>query len=109
MPLDQTIVDACFARRATRALRRGGDVSLPRVVHFAACQDHEYAWESNGQGDFTAAAMPVLAHAVRNATTNEKLAADLAASVGTKHRQHPQLMDLDSAMQNRAVLSTVGS
>ena len=39
-------------RRATRPLRS----SAPGVIHLAACRDNEFAWESSGQGDFTAAA-----------------------------------------------------
>ena len=66
MPLDDDIVDVYFSRRRARALKRAADVSLPGIVHFAACQDHEFAWESNGQGDFTAAAVPAVQNAVRN-------------------------------------------
>ena len=106
MPLGDEIVEAYFASRGARASRRGADVSLPGIVHVAACQDHEFAWESNGQGDFTAAAVLMLAEAVRNRVLNEAFAAALAARVGTKRRQHPQLMELDPAMRNRAVLAT---
>lgn len=109
MPLDDDIVAACFARRGARALGRGADVSLPGIVHFAACQDHEYAWESNGQGDFTGAAARALASAVQNRVLNEKFAADVAAAVGAKHRQHPQLMALDAAMRRRPLLAPAGS
>lgn len=109
MPLGDDIIEAYFARRSARALRRSADVSLPGIVHFAACQDHEYAWESNGQGDFTGAAVRVLAGAVRNRVLNEKFAADVAAAVGAKHRQHPQLMALDAAMRSRVVLATAAA
>jgi hypothetical protein len=77
-------------------------------VHFAACQDHEFAWESNGQGDFTGAAASTLANAVRQRVLNEKFAAELSVAVGSKNRQHPQLMELNPAMQGRAVLSLNG-
>jgi uncharacterized caspase-like protein len=105
MPLGDDIVDAYFSRRGARALRRRADVSLPGIVHFAACQDHEFAWESNGQGDFTGVATRALASAVQSRVVNEKFAAELAAAVGTKGRQHPQLMELDPALQSRAVLA----
>lgn len=108
MPLGDDIVEAYFDRRGARALKRSADVSLPGIVHFAACQDYEYAWESNGQGDFTGAAVRVLAGAVRNRVLNEKFAADVAAAVGAKRRQHPQLMELDLAMRGRAVLAAAG-
>jgi hypothetical protein len=104
MPLDDDIVDAYFSRRRARALKRAADVSVPGVVHFAACQDHEFAWESNGQGDFTAAAVPALQNAVRNRTTNEAFAAEIATTVAKKQRQHSQLMQPDQAMRNRPLL-----
>jgi hypothetical protein len=80
-------------------------VSLPGVVHYAACQDHEFAWESSGQGDFTASAAPALVAAVQKGAANETFAAEIAAAVGARNRQHPQLMALDVPMQNRLVLS----
>ncbi len=109
MPLSDDIVEAYFARRGTRALGRTADISLPGVVHFAACQDHELAWESNGQGDFTSAAARVLAAAVHDRVVNEKFAADVAGTLATRGRQHPQLMELDPPMRNRALLVALGS
>jgi hypothetical protein len=108
MPLGDDLVQAYFSKRGARTRARGGDVSLPGVVHFAACQDHEFAWESNGQGDFTGAAASTLANAVRQRVLNEKFAAELSVAVGSKNRQHPQLMELNPAMQGRAVLSLNG-
>ena len=105
MPLDDAVVAAHFARRGSRALPRAADVSLPGIVHFAACQDHELAWESSGQGDFTGAAAGALIAAVSNGTLNERFAADMAAAVGAKGRQHPQLMEMDAPMRNRRLLS----
>ena len=107
MPLDEEIVEAYFARRGARALKRAADVSLPGIVHFAACQDHEFAWESGGQGDFTGAAVPALAGAVNARMENETFAVHVAASVGAKNRQHSQLMELDPPMRRRALLSAV--
>ena len=108
MPLSDDVVEAYFARRGTRASRRTADISLPGVVHFAACQDHELAWESNGQGDFTGAAARVLAAGMQQRVMNEQFAADVAAGLAIKGRQHPQLMDLDPAMRNRALLGAPG-
>ena len=109
MPLGDDVVEAYFASRSMRALGRGGDVSLPGVVHFAACQDHEFAWESDGQGDFTAAAASALVAAVRNRLPNETFAADMAALVGARQRQHPQLMEPDAGMRNRVLLAPAAS
>ena len=108
MPLDDAIVSAYFSRRAARALPRAADKSLPGVVHFAACQDHEYAWESNGQGDFTGAAVPALAKAVADKTKNEQFAAAMSTALAAKNRQHPQLMEPDSSVRNRALLAGGG-
>jgi len=108
MPLNDEVVEAYFARRGSRAIGRSAEGSLPGVVHFAACQDHEYAWESNGQGDFTGVAARALATAVRNGVLNERFAADIAAAVGGKGRQHPQLMQLDSPLSNRLLLGGLG-
>jgi len=106
MPLDDDIVAAHFARRGGRALKHAADVSLPGVVHFAACQDHEFAWESNGQGDYTGAAAPALLAAVNGKVTNEAFATETAATVAARGRQHPQLMQLDPPLRNRALLGT---
>lgn len=109
MPLSDDVVEAYFARRGTRALGRTADISLPGVVHFAACQDHELAWESNGQGDFTGAAARGLAAAVHNRVLNEKFVTDVASTLASKGRQHPQLMELDLPMRNRALLAALGT
>jgi hypothetical protein len=106
MPLDDDIVKMHFERRV-RSFKRSAEMSLPRVVHFAACLDHEYAWESNGQGDFTAAAAAALGQAVKAGLANEQFAAQIAAQVSAKNRQHPQIMELDQAMRNRALLAGV--
>jgi hypothetical protein len=108
MPLSDDVIEAHFARRGARALARAADVSLPGIVHFAACQDHEFAWESNGQGDYTGAATPALVRAVQEGVLNEAFATDVAKAVAAKNRQHPQLMQLDPAMQGRALFGGVG-
>ena len=109
MPLDDDIVEAYFSRRGARALKRAADVSLPGIVHFAACQDHEFAWESNGQGDYTGAAAPALVSAVHGKVTNEKFAADMAAKVAARGRQHPQLMQLDPSLRNCELVRAPGA
>jgi hypothetical protein len=108
MPLGDDVVEAYFSRRGARALARAADISLPGIVHFAACQDHEYAWESDGQGDYTGAATTVLVQAVKGGVLNEAFASDVAKAVAAKNRQHPQLMQLDPAMQGRVLFGGVG-
>ncbi|MET0647930.1 MAG: caspase family protein [Pyrinomonadaceae bacterium] len=66
---------------------RGPD-SMKQVV-FAACLDSEVAWESNGQGDFTRVAAPLLRTA--QGLTNEDFARAVVGKFGTSPRQHPEL------------------
>lgn len=104
MPLGDDVIEAHYSRRGARALKRAADVSLPGIVHFAACQDHEFAWESDGQGDFTGAAAPALVSAVQGKVTNEQFAAGTAARVAAKGRQHPQLMPPAPPLRHRELL-----
>lgn len=84
-------------RRTTRALAGGAGAAedaLPGVVHFAACQDNEFAWETAGQGDFTGVASRLLKEAVARGDTNEIFMAAVQRGVAAKARQHPLLMRL---------------
>ncbi|HEY0173159.1 MAG TPA: caspase family protein [Pyrinomonadaceae bacterium] len=66
---------------------RGPD-SMKQVV-FAACLDSEVAWESNGQGDFTRVAAPLLRAA--QGLTNEDFSRAVVGKFGASPRQHPEL------------------
>lgn len=66
-----------------------GTDSLKQIV-FAACLDSEVAWESNGQGDFTRVAAPLLRAATRG-LTNEDFARAVLDKFGASPRQHPEL------------------
>jgi hypothetical protein len=90
------------AARVTNAAKPEG--SLPGVIHFAACQDNEYAWESQGQGDFTGVAAPLLAKAFARNQTNEMFLADVQSGVARKKRQHPLMMELAVNLVNRPLL-----
>jgi hypothetical protein len=81
------------------------EASLPGVIHFAACQDNEYAWESGGQGDFTAAAAPLLSTAVGRGETNETFLESVRTAVVAKGRQHPMMMEAHGGMTGRRLLS----
>jgi hypothetical protein len=83
-------------------------MSAPGVVHLAACRDHEFAWESAGQGDFTGAALAVLAGAVARGDTNEAFIAGVARTVGQKGRQQPMMMPAAAGVAGRRLLASLG-
>ncbi|WP_282296463.1 caspase family protein [Stenotrophomonas sp. PS02289] len=95
MALDKDIVERYRASR--RSLTRNAapaaddEGAAPGVVHFAACQDREYAWESNGEGDFTRAAMSVFAQARQQQWSNQRFIEAVIAALGAPRRQQPQL------------------
>ena len=84
--------------------------SLPGVIHFAACLDNQFAYESNGQGHFTRIATADLAAAVSRGATNEAFSNDVAAKViGLGRPQTPRLMRLPADLSNRVVLGARAS
>ncbi|NOT87335.1 MAG: hypothetical protein HOP03_04045 [Lysobacter sp.] len=99
-------------RRKFLSLRKGKSVrargvgerpALPGVVHFAACRDDEYAWESNGQGDFTRHASALLATAARDGSSNRAFMDAIVAKFGTRPRQHPLLLKPATGLSERRV------
>lgn len=106
LPASADLVEAHLAfrarlgRRAPAALEK----SLPGVIHFAACQDNEYAWESAGHGDFTVAATAELASAVARGDTNESFARALQQALAVRNRQHPALMSPAQGMSDLKLL-----
>ncbi|HLM56656.1 MAG TPA: caspase family protein [Pyrinomonadaceae bacterium] len=93
-----------FRRRTGKRSLSGnrGYDSLKQVV-FAACLDSEVAWESNGQGDFTRVAAPLLRSASQG-MTNEDFARAVVGKFGATPRQHPEL-DCAPQSKSRAFLS----
>jgi hypothetical protein len=83
--------------------------SLPGVVHFAACRDAEYAWESQGQGDFTRAATAALASAIAGRMSNEAFIEAVAGEVWKRGRQHPGLMRLPANLRSAPLLGGAGA
>jgi caspase domain-containing protein/N-acetylmuramoyl-L-alanine amidase-like protein len=80
--------------------------SLPGVIHFAACLDNQYAYESEGQGHFTRVASASLANAVSRRITNEDYALELTSKVVAMGRpQTPKLMQLPADLSGRPVLA----
>ncbi len=90
--------------KAARARSVGERPALPGVVHFAACRDDEYAWESNGQGDFTRHASALLAKAVRDGSSNRAFMDAIVAKFGTRPRQHPLLLKPATGLSTRRLL-----
>jgi len=76
----------------------------PGVAHFAACLDNEYAWESSGEGDFTAAALAVLDAAVRDRWSNGRFMQAVIGELGRDARQHPRLWQPATGLEARAFL-----
>lgn len=83
--------------------------SLPGVIHFAACLDNQFAFESEGQGHFTKIATRELAAAVAAGTTNENFGSAVAAKVIELGRpQTPQLLRLPAAAADRPLFAGSG-
>jgi hypothetical protein len=98
------------AHRAYRA-RAGSptpttpEESLPGIIHYAACLDNQFAYESSAQGHFTRVATADLAAAARNGVTNESFSSDVATKVIALGRpQTPRLMRLPAELSNRPLL-----
>ncbi|MEO5625063.1 MAG: caspase family protein [Dokdonella sp.] len=99
MPASAQMQGAYRARRA--ATRAAPVVARPdaqrRIVHFGACQDHEYAYETEGHGAFTQAAVPLLAIAQNRSLDPIAFARLIQGAIAAPGPQHPQiLIDTDS-------------
>ncbi|MEX2662587.1 MAG: caspase family protein [Vicinamibacterales bacterium] len=108
MPVSSELLAAARSMRAARGSRasfRAMPSSAPGVIHLAACRDNEFAWESNGQGDFTAAAVPLLAGAVQTGETNEAFIKRVATLVARQKRQQPGMMPPAAGMAGRQLLA----
>jgi uncharacterized caspase-like protein len=105
MRLSEDVTRKFFALRKRKAVRRGGGerTALPGLVHFAACRDDQYAWESNGQGDFTGIATPLLLEAARNGMTNQDFIAAVVKKFGARPRQNPLLLKPAAGLSARRV------
>lgn len=92
-----------FRRRTGRRSLSGsrGPDSMRQIV-FSACRDSEVAWESNGQGDFTRVAAPLLPSAA-GGMTNEEFARVVVDKFGATPRQHPEL-DCAPRLKGHALL-----
>lgn len=82
-----------------------GEQAVP-WLHLAACQDHEYAFETNGSGDFSRAAVRLLEVSAREGWQGHQLMAEIMRSFPANARQTPKLMFSTAA--NRPVLPPPG-
>ena len=99
-----------FRAGTSTAEPTSAEESLPGVVHFAACLDNQFAYESGGQGHFTRIAAAALAAAVNLGQTNEEFASEVATQViGLGRPQTPRLMRLPAGLDRLAVLANGGS
>jgi hypothetical protein len=116
VPPDASLVQAHQEFRRNqgkqRLVRRRRGPDTMRQVSFAASQDNELAWETNGHGDFTTIAAPLLRH-VASGFTNEEFFQSVLNGFGANPRQHPELdaaasaqMQLFLQPQARALPST---
>ena len=107
LPPDVKEAHRRFRARAGSPRPTSAEESLPGVIHYAACLDNQFAYESNGQGHFTQAVTARLIEAVSERATNETFATEIATKVGGLGRpQTPRLMRLPEGLEGRPILST---
>lgn len=95
-----------FRARAPAPDPTNAEESLPGLIHFAACLDNQFAYESDGQGHFTRIAAAALASAVSRGQTNEDYGNDVATQViGLGRPQTPRLMRLPAGLDRLALLA----
>lgn len=110
MRFDREVVDRYLAlrggeRRSAGAGRKRASASPgPGVVHFAACLDNEYAWESDGEGDFTRAAMEVFDTALREGWSNQQFIDAVIGRFRKPVRQHPRLWNPERGLGKARLL-----
>jgi hypothetical protein len=96
-----------FRARARAPEPTSAEESLPGLIHFAACLDNQFAYESGGEGHFTRVAAAALAAAVARGQTNEDFGSDVAAQViGLGRPQTPRLMRLPAGLDGLALLTS---
>lgn len=104
LPMSAELQRAHDQFRATEPTGAAPERSLPGVIHFAACRDDEYAYESNGHGDFTVAGAARLEAAVGRGDTHEQFIGAIRADLARRGRQHPGLMPLADGLERAPLL-----
>lgn len=93
-----------FAPKLARGARAAAHAAPPGVIQFAACADSQYAYETEGQGDFTRHAAPLLVRAAREGLTNKAFIGEIVRLFGRKPRQTPSLLSPYAGLASRALL-----
>ena len=89
LPSSQQALAATRAWVRESGLPRGDSRSVPAVLHFAACRDDEYAYESNGRGHFSLHMLAALGSGGWQLTPSQ-LMADVRNRFGASRRQTPR-------------------
>lgn len=94
----QRLRAAAQPQQARQALRDAQDGRV-QWLHLAACRDEEFAYETDGAGDFSRAAVPLLAQAQQHGWTGAELLREVRKAFAVGARQTPQLMAAVDAAQ----------
>lgn len=101
MRVPQPVRERFRAKQRSRDLRiRKGD-SVGWEIHFAACQDDQSAYESDGNGRFTVAALAELSGGERSALTYGSLADRLRLVFDSDRNQTPSLRAVPDSRRRR--------
>lgn len=92
------------ARAAAAPPPAGEREPQPGVVSFAACLDHEFAFETDGHGDFTTHAMTVFESTLTGGGSNQAFITAVRKAFGAARRQNPMLLDPAPGMKQRRFL-----
>ncbi len=80
--------EAAYRKKRGTKRARASTGDRERGVFFGACQPNEVAWESDGQGDFTRIALPILQQAGKG-STNQEFFESVLKAFGKDRRQTP--------------------
>lgn len=108
LKLPATVVREYEAVRGRQRLDAGARASerdpLPGVVSFAACLDHEFAFESDGHGDFTTHATSVFDSTLSSGGSNQAFLNAVLKAFGKNRRQNPMMQNPAAGLKSRRFL-----
>ncbi|MFN0099098.1 MAG: caspase family protein [Gemmatimonadaceae bacterium] len=77
---------------------------VPGVVSFAACLDHEFAFETDGHGDFTTHATGVIDSILAKGASNHAFITAVVKAFGSARRQTPMMQNPAPGLKERKLL-----